>query len=183
MRAAGKTIWSRLLTDQVFVMSLPGEMLRVGRDIPPLKRNEPYYPKNLRHPQEFTKVDASEFKEIKDAEKAASDMALLCNLLARFDRTIGDGRGSAARDWRRYDERMNWAVTLLRSRQQDSTIFWPPYSQEDEELIFSGQLPKRSGDATQVVAPLDNELVCKPDISPPDDGTGSVVPESPREVP
>ena len=183
VRAAGKTIWSRLLTDQVFVMSLPGEMLRVGRDIPPLKRNEPYYPKNLRHPQEFTKVDASEFKEIKDAEKAASDMALLCNLLARFDRTIGDGRGSAARDWRRYDERMNWAVTLLRSRQQDSTIFWPPYSQEDEELIFSGQLPKRSGDATQVVAPLDNELVCKPDISPPDDGTGSVVPESPREVP
>jgi hypothetical protein len=56
VRDAGTTIWSRLLTDQVFVMSLPGEMLRVGRDVPPLKRNDPYYPRNLRDPKEFTKM-------------------------------------------------------------------------------------------------------------------------------
>jgi hypothetical protein len=170
IRAAGTTIWSRLLTDQVFVMSLPGEMLRVGRDIPPLKRNDPYYPRSLRDPKEFT-------QGVKSAE-AAGAMALLCNLLARFDRTIGDGRGSAARDWRRYDERMNWAVTLLRSRQQDPTIFWPPYAQEDENLIHKGRLPRRSGDATQVIAPLDNVLVRTPEIATPISPTNSASNES-----
>jgi hypothetical protein len=97
-------------------------------------------------------------------------MALLCNLLARFDRTVGDGRGSAARDWRHYDERMNWAVTLLRSRQPDPTIFWPPYTKEDENLIRDGQLPRRSAEATQIVAPLDNVFVREPDYSSADDG-------------
>jgi hypothetical protein len=151
-RAAATTVWARLLTDQVFVMCLPGEMLRLGRDIPPLKRNQPYYPTNLRRPERF--VDDKQTCEQND------DMSLLRALLVRFDRTVGDGRGSAARDWRRYDERMNWALTLLRSRQHDATMFWPPYSEEDEHRIYEGRLPHRSGDATQIIAPLNNQFVC-----------------------
>jgi hypothetical protein len=146
-RVAATTLWGRLLTDQVFVMSLPGEMLRVGRDVPPLQRNEPYYPRSLRRPAEFVGEGLE-----------GEHMALLRSLIVRFDRTVGDGRGSAARDWRRYDERMNWAITLLRSRQQDKTMFWPPYSEEDEQRIRNGRLPRRSGDATQLVAPLNNDL-------------------------
>jgi hypothetical protein len=157
-RVAATTLWGRLLTDQVFVMSLPGEMLRVGRDVPPLQRNEPYYPRSLRRPEEF----AAEGSE-------GEHMVLLRSLIVRFDRTVGDGRGSAARDWRRYDERMNWAMTLLRSRQQDETMFWPPYSEEDERRIRDGRLPRRSGDATQIIAPLNNNFVS---AQPPPTGHG-----------
>jgi hypothetical protein len=73
-----------------------------------------------------------------------------------FDRTRGNGAGSAAQDWRRFDDRMNWAVTLMRSRQQDPTLFWPPYSREDECRIFDGSLPFRAGDPSEleVQAPL-----------------------------
>ena len=162
-RDVATTIWARLLTDQVFVMSLPGEMLRVGRDVPPLKRNDPFYQRSLRRPENFT-ADIDQNREL------YSDMAFLRDLIVRFDRTIADGRGSGARDWRRYDERMNWAVTLLRSRQQDTTIFWPPYSEEDEKRIRKGRSPRRSGDAAQIVAPLNNQFVTLLGATPSDDG-------------
>ena len=85
-RAVATTVWGRLLTDQVFVMSLPGEMLRVGRDIPPLQRNKPYYPRSLRHPANFTHNTPDKTRR--------EHMALLHDLVVRFDRTIEDGRGS-----------------------------------------------------------------------------------------
>ena len=51
---------------------------------------------------------------------------------------------------------MNWALTLLRSRQQDETLFWRPYSVDDIRRIRHGQLPTRSGDpsALDVQPPL-----------------------------
>ena len=136
--------WARFLTDQVFVLSLPGETLRVGRDIPPLDAAAPYYPKALRY------LDEAE-DEIKNE---------ILTLSARFDRTTRDGRGSAARDWRNYDERMNWAFTLLRSRQCDASLFWQPYSHADETRILNGELPTRLGDPAEfeVLPPLDRDL-------------------------
>jgi hypothetical protein len=41
---------------------------------------------------------------------------------------------------------MNWALTLLRSRQHDDTLFWRPYTTRDEHRILDGDLPRRSGD-------------------------------------
>jgi hypothetical protein len=148
VRATATEVWGRLLTEQVFVMALPGEMLRVGRDVPPYDPGKPYYPQSLRWPAEF----------VGSGNEENQDMALLRSLIVRFDRTTGDGVGSRAHDWRRYDERMNWAVSLLRSRQQDESMFWPPYSEEDEAAIWSGRLPRGSGDASKLVPPLNNTL-------------------------
>jgi hypothetical protein len=141
-------VWSRFMTDQVFVMALPNETLRLGRDIPALLASEPYFDKALRH------LDA----DVSDGDETIrKEMRSLDELVRSLDRTRGDGRGSAARDWRRYDERMNWAITLLRSRQFDVTLFWCPYSQEDTRRIVRGRLPLRTGDPTEleVQAPLD----------------------------
>jgi hypothetical protein len=145
-RAALDTAWSRLMTDQVFVIALPTETLRLGRDIPPQVPGNPYYPTPLRRLREI---------EIDDPPLRAT-LESIADLVEAFDRTVGDGRGSAARDWRRWEERMNWATTLLRSRQQDGTVYWPPFSLDDQRRILNDQLPLRSGDpsALEVQVPL-----------------------------
>jgi hypothetical protein len=142
------TIWSRLMTDQVLVMALPTETLRLGRDIPPKHREWPIFPPDLRA---FPGAGADD------------DIKAIVNLVKSVDRTIADSgtRGSAARDWRRWDERMNWALALIRSRQQDETLFWSPYSIADQWNIVNGQLPGRVGDAStlDIQAPTDRSLV------------------------
>jgi hypothetical protein len=144
-RQALDTTWSRMMTDQVFVMALPTETLRLGRDIPPLIPGQPYYPQPLRN---LDDVAGRDRKEV---------LASVADLVESLDRTIGDGNGSAARDWRRWDERMNFATTLMRSRQQDGTLYWAPYATEDQVRIVRDELPKRSGDpsALEVQAPLE----------------------------
>lgn len=146
--------WSRLMTDQVFVMALPTETLRLGRDIPPLRLGQPYFPIELQElrPQASDRPDDDRDDPL---TRALQDVA---DLIESLDRTTGNGRGSAARDWRRWDERMNWALTLQRSRQQDETLYWSPYSQADQRRIVSGELPQRVGDpsALQVQAPIGN---------------------------
>ena len=177
------TAWSRLMTDQVFVMALPTETLRLGRDIPPRQLGLPYFPPPLtslgakaaelsipevvasdRVEQAVTPdMSVKSLKpELKDGEQLAASLRRALKevelLVASIDRTSGNGRGSAARDWRRWDERMNWAVTLMRSRQQDETLFWSPYSCEDQRSIAAGRLPRRGGDpsALEVQAPTAN---------------------------
>jgi hypothetical protein len=147
--------WARLLTDQVFVMTLPCETLRVGRDVPHPNSTETYYPACLRDLDDIA-------DDLPDAVR--SDMTRLAQLVWSFDRSRGAGAGTAATDWRRFDERMNWALALLRSRQQDDTVFWPPYRVEDIELITRRRLPQRGGDPAdlQVLAPADGSAATQP---------------------
>ena len=51
-RRAVDAVWSRFMTDQVLVMALPTESLRVGRDIPPRRRDAPVLPCRPALPQE-----------------------------------------------------------------------------------------------------------------------------------
>ena len=157
-RGALDTVWSRFMTDQVLVMALPCETLRVGRDVPPLRRDRPYYPNDLMFP-----VDVNELR----GQECHESRIRIAQLVRSLDRTVGNGRGSAARDWRRWDERLNWALTLLRSRQHDETLFWHPYSEFDEQRIIEGELPLRSGDpsALDVQPPLDPEIVHRADFT------------------
>ncbi len=162
-RRAIDTVWSRLMTDQVLVMALPTETLRLGRDIPPRHRGSPYYPAALRrfperHRGTATVPDDRPPTTDERVERAILDIG---DRVRSFDRTVRDGRGSAARDWRRWDERMNWALTLMRSRQQDETLYWRPYSVRDEQRIETGDLPGRGADpsALEVCAPLEEWII------------------------
>jgi len=136
-RRVAYTLWSRFMTDQVLVMALPTETLRLGRDIPPRHREWPIFPPDLRAYPDIT---------------AHADMPAIVSLVKSLDRTIAKTgtRGSAARDWRRWDERMNWALALIRSRQQDDTLFWAPYSVADQWRIVNGEMPERTGDASSL---------------------------------
>jgi hypothetical protein len=151
IRATVDTVWSRLMTDQVFVMPLPTETLRLGRDIPYAVPGTPYYPPALRRLRQIEVSDEEHRKELVPVLESVAD------LVEAFERSDGVGRGSASRDWRRWDERMSFATTLMRSRQHDGTLYWPPYSLEDQRRIRRDELPKRSGDpsALEVQAPID----------------------------
>jgi hypothetical protein len=157
-RNALDAMWSRFMTDQVLVMALPCETLRVGRDIPPLRRDRPYYPNDLMFPYNLDELRS---------RPMGDRLVKVAQLVHSLDRTVGNGRGSAARDWRRWDERLNWALTLLRTRQHDETLFWRPYSEHDECRIIAGDLPLRTGDpsALDVQPPLDPTIERRADTS------------------
>jgi hypothetical protein len=149
--------WARIMTDQLLVIVLPTEMLRLGRDVPLPNAVAPMYPASLRN----LKVNMKKLS-VPAANEALIEakLAALREFVASFDRT-STGRGSAARDWRRFDDRMNWATTLFRSRQQDPTLFWAPYSEEDAKRIGDGNLPRASGRPGQnsVSPPVDPDVI------------------------
>ncbi len=143
--------WARLMTAQILVMILPCETLRLGRDVPPLYEGVPYFPPDL------SDLTALPGPANDDDPPLADDVNRdLRRLVAMFDRSRGDGHGSAARDWRSYHDRMNWAVNMLRSRQQDLSLYWCPYTDDDQRRIIEGRLPNGSGDPSdyEVGAPL-----------------------------
>ena len=58
-----------------------------------------------------------------------------------WDRTPNSPAGSAAGDWTKLSDRMNFIVDLFRTRQADPKLFTPPYSHRQRETILSGRLP------------------------------------------
>jgi hypothetical protein len=144
--------WARFMTSQILVVLLPSETLRLGKDVPPRSAIAPMFPPDLNDLSSLPKGPAQRSGSIDDVRLNED----VFNLVASFDRSLGDGRGSAARDWRRYDDRLNWIVNMMRSRQQDRSLWWSPYSVEDQNRIREGQLPKGWGDPSshEVEAPV-----------------------------
>ena len=144
--------WARALTDQVLVLSLPTALVRVGRDLKLWRDDGYFFPPRLR--------DLPTEPPPEGVPLSRADELSTSDLFDLFDRSRGDGWGTGARDWRRFDERMNFAVNLFRSRQQDATLFWQPYNQEDRKRILRGEVPLRTADpAEQNVVPTAWDLV------------------------
>jgi hypothetical protein len=144
--AVATDLWARVMTDQVMVVAFPAETIRLGRDIPRRDWRHPFY--------------APDLEELSPSAQALFD---------QFDRSLGDGRGAGAGDWRRFDDRMNFVSNLLRSRQQDPTLFWQPFTDEDVVRVWNGGYPSRLADPFEhaVRTPwLPDEL----GTSPGDDG-------------
>jgi hypothetical protein len=58
-----------------------------------------------------------------------------------WDRTPDTPAGSAAGDWTKLSDRMNFIVDLFRSRQADPNLLTPPYSPAQRETILAGRVP------------------------------------------
>lgn len=140
--AAATDVWARVMTDQVMVVALPAETIRLGRDIPRRDWRKPFYAPGLEKLDEPARV-----------------------LFDQFDRSLGDGRGAGAGDWRRFDDRMNFVANLLRSRQQDSTLFWQPFTDEDVERVWCGQYPAKIADPFEQAV---RSPAFPPDMNPDD---------------
>ena len=145
--------WARLMTKYLLVIVLPTEMLRLGRDVPLPNPTEPMFPFPL---MDLSAPSMDRYKPKRKKGRVERKLVKLERFVSAFDRSQA-GVGSAAHDWRRFDDRMNWAICLFRSRQQDRTLYWPPYSIEDTRRIVAGEMPRASGHPGQaaVMPPLD----------------------------
>ena len=61
--------------------------------------------------------------------------------MTQWDKTGGTGSPTGARDWAVLADRMNFIVNLFRSRQNDATLFDPPFSVTQLDDLAKGQLP------------------------------------------
>jgi hypothetical protein len=95
--------WDRALTKHATTLLTPGQVLYLGRDVPPLPDGT-LWPAVL---AELTDPDPLQ-------------------IVARFDRSNSTLIGSAAADWAVLEDRMNYIVNLFRSRQQDATLLQLP---------------------------------------------------------
>jgi hypothetical protein len=109
--------WDTALTEAIMQLVTAAETFDLRRDVPPLPGG--MFPPGLR---DLTGTDA----------EAA---------VARWDKTAGTGIPSGARDWAILDQRMNFIVNLFRSRQNDATLFDPPFAPQQLAALALGQLP------------------------------------------
>jgi hypothetical protein len=109
--------WDTALTESIMRLVTPGETFDLRQDVPPLP--DGMFPPGLR--------------ALGGTAAAAS--------YAQWDKTAGTGTPSGAHDWAVLDERMNFIVNLFRSRQQDATLFDPPFSPAQLSVLDQGQLP------------------------------------------
>lgn len=114
-------MWGDLMTELLGAIQLPDGTLRLDQDVPPLK-GLPFTPPDL----------------------VPVTVKNLSVLLARFDRSSGDGVGSKARDWVSLDDRMNFISNLFVSRLHRASFFEPPFTAQVIESIEAGLIPAQA---------------------------------------
>lgn len=111
-------LWQHVATQILMTMSVPGETLHLGRDVPALP-GAPLFPDALMQ----------------------LDLPALCALMDEWDRTHGTGIGSAAGDWADIHQRMGYIITLFRSRQQHLALTQPPFTSDQISWMVDGEVP------------------------------------------
>ena len=108
-----KQIAHEAVTELVVTLSLPGEALSLGRDVPG------------RFPAELTRIDNPDLRA----------------LLGRVDRTPDTTRGSGAGSWSSLADRINYIADLFRVSQDDPKLLGDPFTAEQAAVIKSGGRP------------------------------------------
>jgi hypothetical protein len=111
----------RLVTEHLLSYSVGPEGMRVSRDVPQLH--------GTAFPQTLQTIEMPELQSFLDGPQG-------------WDRTPDTLTGSAAEDWTRLADRMNYIVDLFRSRQDDSNLFAAPFSDRQRDAILAGQTPE-----------------------------------------
>ena len=111
-------IWREEATRYLMDLPVPGEVLDLGCDVPPLA-GQPMFPGVLQDPQHPE----------------------LVALLQQYDRTWNTTVGSGASDWARLEDRMNYIADLFRARQQQPSLYDAPFTAEQCQAIREGRVP------------------------------------------
>ena len=110
----------RLVTKRLLGFAVGAEAMKVSVDVP--TRGAAPFPDTL------TTIEDPELDSLLNGPQG-------------WDRTPNSPAGSAAGDWTKLSDRMNFIVDLFRTRQADPKLFTPPYSDRQRETILSGHVP------------------------------------------
>jgi hypothetical protein len=102
-----------LVTEELMTLELPGAKIRLGADV------TGSFPEHLRN---LTNEE-------------------LLELVGRIDPTPDTARGSGAEDWADLRERMHFITDLFRTRQEDGSLFDPPFTPEQTQVIKQERVP------------------------------------------
>ena len=109
--------WDTALTESIMQLVTASETFDLRRDVPPLPNG--MFPSGLR-----------------TLSGSVAESAF-----AQWDKTAGSGAPSGAENWDDLNERMNFIVNLFRSRQNDSSLFSPPFTAAQLADMAQGQVP------------------------------------------
>ena len=112
-------LWEHVATRMMMTLTVPGQTLHLGRDLPPGPEGELF-------PPALGDITRAELRE----------------LLDEWDPTGGTGRGCAARDWADLHQRMGYIVNLFRSRQQELDLSVSPFSDAQLATMRDGMVPR-----------------------------------------
>ncbi|MEZ5406905.1 MAG: hypothetical protein R2761_02705 [Acidimicrobiales bacterium] len=114
-------LWHRFFTDQLLVIQMGDELLRLGKDLPIPNGQAAMFPEDLTDPTE----------------------TWLCRLLLRYDHSLDPetGHGTQAHMWGDYDDRMSFIVNLMRSRAQLAGLWTAPFDPPDVARVRNGTIP------------------------------------------
>jgi hypothetical protein len=108
-----KQIAHEAITERLMTLTLPGEVLSLGRDVPGT------------FPADLKTIDNPDLRA----------------LLGRIDPTPDTTRGSGADDWSSLTERIHFIADLFRVYQQRPTLMSDPFTAEQVAVIKSGGRP------------------------------------------
>ena len=109
--------WRTALTELIMQLVTADEVLDLRQDVPPLQ--------GAMFPGDLADLDGT------PAAPA----------VARWDRTGGTGVPSRTHDWSVMEERMNYIVTLFRSRQLHPALFTAPFNVDQLTQLSAGHRP------------------------------------------
>jgi hypothetical protein len=120
LAVAARDVWARTIFRHLFVLCLPRETLKLGRPLPGL---------DPAHPERPFPTDLGDPIEV----------PALAEFLGMWDCTHGHPSRWHATDWRDLRARIAFATNVFRSRQQDETWRWDPYTGADAERVIVGE--------------------------------------------
>ena len=121
-------LWGDLMTKLLGTIETPDGTLLLDRDVPAIAG------------QPFTPPDVESI--------VVPD---LVTLKARFDQSDGNGVGSAAADWVKLDDRMNFIANLFISRHHRLALFQPPF---DGAVVADIEARRIPGQTSSIGGPL-----------------------------
>jgi hypothetical protein len=111
--------WERFSSEELMTLAVPGEILRLGKALPPVQK-KPLYPEML--------------QAIKNDEAYA--------LLEQYDALDPEAEGRVgADDWTSLAQRMRYILALFRSRQQEATLLGQPFADAQRAELWVGRVP------------------------------------------
>ena len=102
----------------MMTLPTPGQTLRLHDDVPP-PPGRPLFPPELQH----------------------LELPELVVLMKRLDATHGTGVGSGATDWAVLSQRMNYIVTMFRSRQRERARLDEPFDPAQQRALEERRIP------------------------------------------
>lgn len=114
-----RDLFQDVATELMMKLYVPGDVLHLGRTLPPLPNGEMF-------PPELSDIVLETLREA----------------LREWDGTNGTGRRCGATDWSDLHERMTYIVNLFRSRQHTASLAQSPFSEAQLAVMRELRLPE-----------------------------------------